>query len=158
MPRNIKGGNKAKKGKNAQVEVKVKAPHKDEREGQEYAQVLKMLGNGRVTAKLFDQKGSERLCVIPGKFRKRRAGMWMKANDIILVNTREAYSDSKCDVIYKYSDAEVRQLKKQKQLSENITTGDHFGEGDEDEENPFTFENEGEFDLNSDEEIDLADL
>ena len=38
-------------------------------DGQEYAQVVKMLGNGRLEAYCFD--GSSRLCHIRGKLRKK---------------------------------------------------------------------------------------
>merc|ERR1712226_681831 len=38
-------------------------------EGQEYAQVIKMLGNGRLDALCFD--GVKRLCHIRGKLRKK---------------------------------------------------------------------------------------
>lgn len=38
-------------------------------DGQEYAQVVKMLGNGRLEANCFD--GTSRLCHIRGKLRKK---------------------------------------------------------------------------------------
>ncbi len=38
-------------------------------DGQEYAQVVKMLGNGRLEAQCFD--GISRLCHIRGKLRKK---------------------------------------------------------------------------------------
>jgi initiation factor 1A len=38
-------------------------------DGQEYAQVTKMLGNGRLEALCFD--GTKRLCHIRGKLRKK---------------------------------------------------------------------------------------
>lgn len=44
-------------------------------DGQEYAQVTKMLGNGRLEAMCFD--GVKRLCHIRGKLRKKaRITLW----------------------------------------------------------------------------------
>lgn len=40
----------------------------------EYAQVLKMLGNGRLEAMCFD--GTKRLCHIRGKLRKKVGTSW----------------------------------------------------------------------------------
>ncbi len=74
-------------------------------EDQEYAQVSKMLGNGRLEATCFD--GTSRLCHIRGKFRKR---VWINAGDIVLLGLRE-YQDGKADVIHRYSPEEARTLK-----------------------------------------------
>lgn len=49
-------------------------------DGQEYAQVIKMLGNGRLEAKCFD--GPLRLAHIRGKLRKK---VWINQGDIILL-------------------------------------------------------------------------
>lgn len=61
----------------------------------EYAQVLKMLGNGRLEALCFD--GSKRLAHIRGKLRKK---VWINQGDIILLSLRD-YQDEKGDVILK---------------------------------------------------------
>ena len=53
-------------------------------DGQEYAQVLKMLGNGRLDAMCFD--GVKRLCHIRGKLRKK---VWINTGDIILLGLRD---------------------------------------------------------------------
>ncbi|KHJ79044.1 putative translation initiation factor eIF-1A [Oesophagostomum dentatum] len=57
--------------------------------GQEYGQVSKMLGNGRVLAFCFD--GKQRVCHIRGKLRKK---VWINTGDIILVGLRD-YQDDK---------------------------------------------------------------
>ncbi len=51
---------------------------------QEYAQVTRMLGQGRLEAYCFDDV--TRLCHIRGKMRKK---VWVTAGDIILVGLRE---------------------------------------------------------------------
>ena len=61
----------------------------------EYAQVLRMLGNGRLEAHCMD--GVKRLCHIRGKMRKK---VWVNTGDIVLVGLRD-YQDEKADVILK---------------------------------------------------------
>lgn len=61
-----KGGKNRRRGKN-ENEEKRELTLKDD--GQEYAQVLRMLGNGRLEAFCFD--GKKRLCHIRGKMRKK---------------------------------------------------------------------------------------
>jgi translation initiation factor 1A len=56
----------------------------------EYAQVTRMLGNGRLEAFCFD--GVNRLCHIRGKLRKR---VWIGVGDIVLLGLRE-FQDQKC--------------------------------------------------------------
>ena len=67
----------------------------------EYAQVTKMLGNGRLEAQCFD--GEKRLAHIRGKMRKK---VWINQGDIILISLRE-FQDDKADVIVKYTVEEV---------------------------------------------------
>lgn len=65
------------------------------RRAAEYAQVLRMLGNGRLEA--FCMDGVKRLCHIRGKMRKK---VWVNTGDVVLVGLRE-YQDEKADVILK---------------------------------------------------------
>ena len=83
------------------------------RESAEYAQVVRMLGNGRLEAHCFD--GTDRLCHIRGKMRKKQ---WVGQGDIILISLRD-YQDGKADVILKYNADESRQLKSLGHLPDN---------------------------------------
>uniref|UniRef100_A0A8C5DTE5 Eukaryotic translation initiation factor 4C n=1 Tax=Gouania willdenowi TaxID=441366 RepID=A0A8C5DTE5_GOUWI len=68
MPKNKgKGGKNRRRGKNENESEKRELVFKED--GQEYAQVIKMLGNGRLEAMCFD--GTKRLCHIRGKLRKK---------------------------------------------------------------------------------------
>lgn len=98
-------------------------------DGQEYAQVLRMLGNGRLEAQCID--GIKRLCHIRGKMRKK---VWVNQGDIILVGLRD-YQDAKGDVILKYMADEARSLKQYGELPENIRVNDTDAmmEGEENE-------------------------
>ena len=83
MPKNKgKGGKNRKRGKNEADDEKRELVFKED--GQEYAQVMRMLGNGRCEATCID--GVKRLCHIRGKMHKK---VWIGAGDIILVGLRD---------------------------------------------------------------------
>jgi len=112
MPKNKgKGGKNRRRGKNENDNEKRELTFKED--GQEYAQVLRMLGNGRVEAQCFD--GVKRLAHIRGKLRKK---VWINGGDIILLSLR-SYQDEKGDVILKYSADEARSLKAYGELPES---------------------------------------
>lgn len=144
MPKNKgKGGKNRRRGKNENETEKRELVFKED--GQEYAQVTKMLGNGRLEAMCFDgngiQKillivvcrlprfalvrnlmmhtfllGTKRLCHIRGKLRKK---VWINTGDIILVGLRD-YQDAKADVILKYTPDEARNLKSYGEFPESV--------------------------------------
>lgn len=123
MPKNKgKGGKNRRRGKNENENEKRELVFKEE--GQEYAQVTRMLGNGRLEALCFD--GSKRLCHIRGKLRKK---VWINNSDIVLVGLRD-YQDKKADVILKYTPDEARNLKAYGELPESAKINDveQFGE------------------------------
>ena len=99
-------------------------------DGQEYAQVLKMLGNGRLEAYCFD--GMNRLCHIRGKLRKK---VWINQGDIVLIGLRD-YQDSKADVILRYNPEEARNLKTYGELPETAKLNDltTFNAGEEEDD------------------------
>jgi len=134
MPKNKgKGGKKRRRGKNENEVLKRELVEKDG-DNQAYAQVVKMLGNGRLTAFCFD--GKTRLCHIRGKLRKK---VWIGAGDIILVGLRD-YQDDKADVILKYTPDEARVLKNSGHLPESTK----LNEGDEQNEGEVQFLDSGE--------------
>ncbi|KAG2436417.1 hypothetical protein HXX76_006721 [Chlamydomonas incerta] len=117
MPKNKgKGGKNRKRGKNENEEEKRELVYKED--GQEYAQVIRMLGNGRLEAQCID--GKKRLCNIRGKMRKK---VWVAQGDIVLVGLRD-YQDEKADVIMKYTADEARVLKQYGELPEHIRIND----------------------------------
>lgn len=104
------GGKNRRRGKNDNDEKRELFTKDDE---QEYAQVLRMLGQGRVEAMCFD--GKKRLCNIRGKLRKR---VWINVGDIVMISLRE-FQDEKADVILKYTADEARQLKAMGEIPDN---------------------------------------
>ena len=132
MPKNKgKGGKNRKRGKNEADDDKRELVFKED--GQEYAQVTRMLGNGRCEAVCVD--GTKRLCHIRGKMHKK---VWIAAGDIVLVGLRD-YQDDKADVILKYMNDEARLLKAYGELPDTLrlnegvdVDGPEDGEGDND--------------------------
>ena len=127
MPKNKgKGGKNRRRGKNENEPEKRALVFKEDE--QEYAQVIKMLGNGRLEALCFD--GVKRLYHIRGKLRKK---VWINTSDIILVGLRDYQDNNKADVILKYNADKARSLKAYGKLPENakINETDTFGSGDD---------------------------
>ncbi|CAK9296788.1 unnamed protein product [Gordionus sp. m RMFG-2023] len=149
MPKNKgKGGKNRRRGKNENDTEKRELIFKED--GQEYAQVTKMLGNGRLEASCFD--GVKRLCHIRGKLRKK---VWISQGDIILIGLRD-YQDTKADVILKYNANEARNLKNYGELpmSAKINETDMFGAQPEDDNIEFDDQEEEDEDDDSEDEVD----
>uniref|UniRef100_A0A1I7RI91 Eukaryotic translation initiation factor 4C n=1 Tax=Bursaphelenchus xylophilus TaxID=6326 RepID=A0A1I7RI91_BURXY len=147
MPKNKgKGGKNRRRGKNENDVMKRELIRRDG-DDQAYAQVTKMLGNGRLTAQCFD--GKERLCHIRGKLRKK---VWINTGDIILVGLR-GYQESKADVILKYTTDEARILKNEGQLPESA----RLNEGEEQNEADVEFVDFGDDDEEDDEGVRAQD-
>jgi len=122
MPKNKgKGGKSRRRGKGDNGVDKRELIFKED--GQEYAQVITMLGGGRLEAQCFD--GIKRMCGIRGKMRKR---VWISAGDIVLVGLRD-YQDEKGDVILKYTADEARNLKAYGELPETAKINESTAEG-----------------------------
>ena len=130
-----KGGKNRRRGKNDNEE---KRELEFKEDGQEYAQVMRMLGNGRLEAHCFD--GVKRLVHIRGKMRKK---VWVSPGDIILVGLRD-FQDAKADCILKYSAEEARNLKAYGELPDTAkinegAVGD-IGSGEVEDDCAFNFE------------------
>jgi translation initiation factor 1A len=140
MPKNKgKGGKNWKKGKKGNGDSERRDLEYKE-DGQEYAQVTKMLGDGRCTLQCYD--GITRTGLIRGTMRRR---VWINAGDIVLIGLRE-FQEDKADVIHKYTTDEARQLQSLNELPAtakiNQTSIDMEmdGEGDEEEDLGFSIE------------------
>lgn len=146
MPKNKgKGGKNRRRGKNENESEKRELIFKEDE--QEYAQVTKMLGNGRLEAMCFD--GVKRLCHIRGKLRKK---VWINQGDIILIGLRD-YQDSKADVILKYTPDEARNLKTYGEFPESVRINDTVTFVDNDLDDDIEFGDE----YSSEEEVDAVD-
>ncbi|KAH0849323.1 LOW QUALITY PROTEIN: hypothetical protein HID58_017677 [Brassica napus] len=109
-----KGGKNIKRGKKEADDDKREIIFKED--GQEYAIVLRMCGNGRCEAKCID--GITRMCHIRGKMHKK---VWISAGDVILVGLRmDMDNDTKADIIHKYTPDEARFLKSCDELPRDL--------------------------------------
>lgn len=137
------GGKNRRRGKNENEGLKRELVFKED--GQEYAQVIKMLGNGRLEAMCFD--GVKRLCHIRGKLRKK---VWINQSDIILVGLRD-YQDARADVILKYSADEARNLKSYGEFPETVKINETVSFGEEGIDDDIEFD-----DVESSDEEDIG--
>ena len=118
MPRGRgKGGKNRKKGKAQQEREKRDLEFKTE--GQEYGQVLRLLGGGRVECYCMDQK--KRTCTIRGAMKNR---VWIRAGDLVLLGLRDFGDDSKADIMLKYYDEEAMELQRLGEIPESIRIGE----------------------------------
>jgi len=86
-------------------------------EGQEFAFVRDMLGNGRINA--YCEDGQVRVGRIRGSMRKFKQKIIIQAGDIVLISKRD-YEEGKVDVIHKYSLEEANQLHYEGEFPEKI--------------------------------------
>jgi len=74
--------------------------------GEVIGKVTKVVGASRFQVECSD--GKNRLCDIPGRFRRR---FWIKENDTVLVQPWTVQSDERGDIIWKYSLMAISKLK-----------------------------------------------
>jgi len=123
MPKNVNGGNGAKKGKNCRYRVEKKIEYATE--GQFYGVCTKYYGSSRgdVTYVGIDSKtGKEEelsaLGIVRGSIKKRTR---LRAGDIVVVSPRSFQTD-KVDIVLKYSTDEVYSLKNCNDLHPKIVS------------------------------------
>ena len=118
MPKNITGGNKAKKGKNnPSVNVAKELIYADKSGYQFYAVIEQFMGHSAkliMQAETIDDKGHRKTDlksvdgVVRGKIMKKCKP---KKGDVMLVCTRD-FSTKFVDIIHKYTEDNVKDLKK----------------------------------------------
>ena len=105
MPANTHGGKKYKKGKKSDSTIRPITLKEDE---QYYARVNKLLGGDRVLATIETTKKPV-MCHVRGAMKKKK--QWVNPSDIVLITERE-FQAGKFDIIAKYSQDEVRELRR----------------------------------------------
>jgi translation initiation factor 1A len=66
-----------------------------------------MLGSDKLRVRCDDSR--ERIVRIPGKMRKK---VWIRVNDLILIQPWKVMSDRRADVIWRYTQTQARWLQK----------------------------------------------
>ncbi len=83
--------------------VRIKLP----KHNQSLGIVDQRLGASRMKVKCLD--GKTRICRIPGRLKRK---LWVREEDIVLVEPWELGGDEKGDIIYKYKKTQILFLKK----------------------------------------------
>lgn len=83
--------------------VRIKLP----KNNQSLGIVDQRLGASRMKVKCLD--GKTRICRIPGRLKRK---LWVREEDIVLVEPWELGGDEKGDIIYKYKKTQILFLKK----------------------------------------------
>lgn len=83
------------------------------RENEVLGKLDQRLGGSRCKVRCLD--GKERICRIPGRLKK---SLWVRENDIVLVEPWELGGDTKGDIIFKYKPNQVSWLRNQGYLTE----------------------------------------
>jgi translation initiation factor 1A len=78
------------------------------------------VGASRMRVRCLD--GKTRICRIPGRLKRR---LWVRENDILIIEPWEYSGDSKGDVIYKYTPTQTSFLKNKGYLKK-IEEADEF--------------------------------
>ena len=135
MPKNTGiGGKKRKMGKKNQHFQERELQFKGE--FQDYAQVLRLLGDSRLEVQCMDQV--KRMAHIRGNMKKK---VWIAMGDVVLVALRE-YENDKCDIIFKYTEDEVRKLKTLGEIPQTIKLPESENQGKDDGYEDIVFERE----------------
>lgn len=116
MPKNKGAGGKNRRKRKVSVDAK---PQElvYKQDGEEYAQVIKSLGNGFMEVLCFTKNGNiTKRGHIRGNMRRRS---WMSIGDIVLVNIRD-YQDSTCDILFKYTSEEAKILCRKGEIPDTV--------------------------------------
>lgn len=71
------------------------------------------VGGSRMRVRCMD--GKTRICRIPGRLKRK---LWVRENDILLIEPWELGGDDKGDVVFKYRPMQVEMLKRKGMLKE----------------------------------------
>ncbi len=71
------------------------------------------VGGSRMRVRCMD--GKTRICRIPGRLKRK---LWVRENDILLIEPWELGGDEKGDVVFKYRPMQVEMLKRKGMLKE----------------------------------------
>lgn len=87
-------------------------------EGQYYALVNKLLGNGRVMVSYINPKDGLKEVIANIRGTLRRKKQWVNVNNYILIALREF--EDKSDVIHVYNDSEMNELKRKGHIPDGL--------------------------------------
>jgi initiation factor 1A len=127
MVKNTSGGNRHKKQKNNTLKEKRPLVLKDEKEGEDYGQIINILGGSWVTVRKLGSEKEYRCRV-----RHAKGIGKMSKLDIVLFALRDFETKPAGDIIVIYNPDEVNILKKDKHIPDDVVVDDLFVNDDED--------------------------
>ena len=133
MVKNTSGGNRHKKQKNNVLKEKRPLVLKDEKEGEDYGQIINILGGSWVTVRKLGSEKEYRCRV-----RHAKGIGKMSKLDIVLFALREFETKPAGDIIVIYNPDEVNILKKDKHIPDDVVVDDLFVNEDEEEDDDET--------------------
>lgn len=167
MTKNTIGGKRFKKGKKQTTLITRNFPKKSEynsnsSSGEQffYGQVVNVLGGKNVLV-LDLENNKEIVGVICGNMYKKE---WLKRDDVVLCSKRVDLSNSKCDIIFKYNNDEVKILKRTSELQyhdkikNNLIDDIFHGNSDEEDESEQQVEVEQQPDYGNLEDFGDSDI
>lgn len=120
MPRNLKGGNKAKKksNKDSLRRVKDDTPYPSEEENSHVAKVISVCGDKRFKVIYISDTGlkNEEMLSHLSRTASKRQGRII-VDSIVKVSKRDF--EEKCDILYQYDANEIQQLIRDKIIDED---------------------------------------
>jgi len=146
MPKNLVGGKKGKKKSSKSFNVVRKIELKDE--DQEYAYIVKKLGNSRMTVCIISMDktvcGKTLMATMRGSLKRRRCKIYN--GDIVLISLR-SYQNDRADMILKYDIDEIKELKQLNEIPNDIVIrarGETVTNDEKNNQNNFEFEYDSE--------------
>src|SRR3989344_3631170 len=87
---------------------------------QTFGIIEQRLGGSRMRVRCLD--GKNRICRIPGRLTRK---LWVRENDVVIVEPWEYSGDEKGDIVYKYTPTQLVFLKK-KGLLKQLDSSEEF--------------------------------
>lgn len=129
MVKNTSGGNRHKKQKNNVLKEKRPLVLKDEKEGEDYGQIINILGGSWVTVRKLGSEKEYRCRV-----RHAKGIGKMSKLDIVLFALRDFETKPAGDIIVIYNPDEVNILKKDKHIPDDVVVDDLFVNEEDDDD------------------------
>lgn len=148
MPRNLKGGNKAKKKSNKDTHnmQSKDIPYPNTEENSHIAKVIKVYGGCRFNVQFISDTGlkNEEMLAHLSRTASRRQGRII-LDSVIKVSKRDF--EDKCDILYQYNPSEIQKLVKEDYINVQVSNNE--------EDNNIEFTNEV---VNDENEIDISGI
>ena len=139
MPKNLKGGNKAKGMKNGNTPTKKREIPVPEKEDDSHIVLLtKCLGDSRYTCQITDMQGTHKeefiVHMSSGVKNKYAKGIIISAGNTYALVSFRSFQQNKGDILFLYRDSEIPFLIERNLMTLKKGTSGGGGDGDADEE------------------------